>query len=539
MENNATPEVIASSTDTVGYYISIGIFAFIAISAFFALIFGFKRGFSKSLVRAITMAIAAVGAFLVAANISSACAAAIGEKGLVETIQGIEDKIGGFIDDPAIYDLINSFDSDTTVIVISLVVSIVVAPIAFILLFYAFKLVTLLVFWLISAMAGLNKKHKGFLSRILGVAISLVQGAIITAVIILPLSGFASIADEAAQKFIESTDDAETIESVENFRTEYLQGILENPVVSFVLDAGGKDLFKTMTSVEYDGDKFCAYDEMLVLSEIYADMSSVSDWNNPTEKDSATIEALSNKISENYFTSTVVSGVLRGFSGAVKDGILVVNMEEPLSSLFNSALDVFATSTRENLDDDLTTVTHVYNILGKYNVLGSFDNEEDLRNALLSKHNDGTGEKTVVDYVVEELYKNKRTAPIVDSLTQISIKIMCESMGLDQDAQKVYDNVKGGVKDILAKNESDYATKEEYVADISKDLDATLKENDIVVDDATLNNMSEYIAENYSTVNKEELTDEDINKAILSYYNAYAEANPDFNPDDFIPEGAN
>ena len=46
--------------------------------------------------------------------------------------------------------------------------------------------------------------------------------------------------------------------------------------------------------------------------------------------------------------------------------------------------------------------------------------------------------------------------------------------------------------------------------------------NNIEVDDATLNNMSEFIAENYSDVS--EIRDEDINRAILSYYSAYADA---------------
>ena len=87
---------------TIGSYISLGILGFVALSALCALVFGFKRGFSKSLLRLITVAIAAVGAFLVAASLSTAVANAVADKGLVEIIKGIEDKTGAFIDDPAI-----------------------------------------------------------------------------------------------------------------------------------------------------------------------------------------------------------------------------------------------------------------------------------------------------------------------------------------------------------------------------------------------------------------------------------------------------
>ncbi len=522
---------------TIGSYISLGILGFVALSALCALVFGFKRGFSKSLLRLITVAIAAVGAFLVAASLSTAVANAVADKGLVEIIKGIEDKTGAFIDDPAIYDLIDSFDKDTAAMVISLIVSIVIVPIVFILLFYVFKLVTLLIFWLLSAMTGLNRKHKNFISRVLGVLIAAVQGVIIAGVVLLPVAGFASLADEATQNMIDASEDEESAKSIIDFRENILNDILENPVISVILDAGGKDLFKTMTSVEYEGDKFSAYDEMLVLTDIYVDVTGVSSWENPTEDDNKRVEALGDKIADNYFTSTVVSGILSGFSTAIENETLVVSMDEPLGSLFKSMISVFTTSTRDNLKDDLNTITHVYSILGKYEVLNSFDDSDKLRTALLTKHSDGETEKTVIDYVVDELYKNPRTAPVVNSLTEISIKVMCEQMGLDEDAAEIYENVKGGVKDVLAKNEADYATREEYVEDISKDLDATLKENNIEVDEATLNNMSEYIADNYSDKDMENLTDEDINKAILSYYNAYAEANPDATlPEGVIPQ---
>ena len=52
--------------------------------------------------------------------------------------------------------------------------------------------------------------------------------------------------------------------------------------------------------------------------------------------------------------------------------------------------------------------------------------------------------------------------------------------------------------------------------------------------------MSDYIAENYS--GNEDITDEDINDAILSYYSSYVDyingggTLPDDIPDDLIPE---
>ena len=91
---------------------------------------------------------------------------------------------------------------------------------------------------------------------------------------------------------------------------------------------------------------------------------------------------------------------------------------------------------------------------------------------------------------------------------------------LSESAVAIYENVKTGVNDVLALNESDYATRDEYIAAVSTELDETLKANDIKLDEATLETMSNYIADNYSDV--DEITDEDINRALLSYYSSFA-----------------
>ena len=521
----------------IGNYISIGILIFAGISVFFGVIFGFKRGFSKSVVRIITMALAAAGAFLVAANITSAIAGVIGDKGLVGLLKDLESYTGSIISEQ-MYEVIGSFDVKTAVIVISIILAVIIAPVTFILLFYLFKLVSLLIFFLISAMLGLSGRHKGFVSRFCGMIVAVAQSAIIIGVVLLPLAGFAALADEITDNLIKETDNEDTKTALTEIREEILDDVLENPIISVIIDAGGKDLFKTLTSIEYDGDKYCAYDEFVVLSGIAGEVGTIEDWNNPTEEDNRVLERVTAKISDNSFTSTVISGVMRGFSDAVVNGPVSVTDDPTLGTFVNSVFTVFSTSTEENLEGDLTTVTHVYYILGKYGVIDSFSDDVKLRQALLEKHGAEGEEKTVIDYVVDELYLNERTAPIVDSLTEISIKVMCAQMGMEN-AGEIYESVKGDVKDVLVLNADDFDSEDEYLDHVKGDLDAALKLNGITVDDKTLDNMSQYIADNYGDTSEDELTDEDINRAILSYYNAYAEANPDFKLEDYNPEGIN
>ena len=73
----------------------------------------------------------------------------------------------------------------------------------------------------------------------------------------------------------------------------------------------------------------------------------------------------------------------------------------------------------------------------------------------------------------------------------------------------------------LSHNKSDYETEEEYKAAVEDDLDKALLENNITVDDSVKANMVDYIAENYGD-HEGEITDKEINDALLSYYSSYA-----------------
>ena len=203
-----------------------------------------------------------------------------------------------------------------------------------------------------------------------------------------------------------------------------------------------------------------------------------------------------------------------------------------MNTFVTSIVTVFSDSSRANLGGDLNTVIHIYFILADNHVIANFYEDDDLRDCLLTPHEDG---KNVIDYVVDELYLNPRTAGIVNALTEISVKIMCEELNLEDDAKEIYENVKTDVTDILNMNESDFSSTEEYREAVSTELKETLDNNNITLDENIVESMSEFIAENYNETSGE-ITDEDINKAILSYYKSYAEENPDAGLPDELPD---
>ena len=104
-----------------------------------------------------------------------------------------------------------------------------------------------------------------------------------------------------------------------------------------------------------------------------------------------------------------------------------------------------------------------------------------------------------------------------------------------EEIEELYTNVHSGVSNILsiefAYDPEQYETEEEYkevyTEQISTELEQTLTNNGITgVDEETLNEMATIIADKNierQAAGDTEITDQDVNDAILSYYEAYAQ----------------
>ena len=108
--------------------------------------------------------------------------------------------------------------------------------------------------------------------------------------------------------------------------------------------------------------------------------------------------------------------------------------------------------------------------------------------------------------------------PLVTMLTKLSLSIMMNDVGVEK-GNEVYDTVKEGVTGVISIDKTQYETEEEYVDAVSDSLDKTLNDHDIDLAPEIVDSMAKYVADNYSDL--EEITDDEINDTILSYYEAY------------------
>ena len=529
------------SAGTIGAYISLSVWSVLALAVILGICFGLKRGLYRSTVRLLYVALAAVCAYFAAASVGGIIYKNTEGMTLIEIFDAVSAflakyslDISGVLSED-LRGLIGSFDAELASLLVSLISALLLAPLAFSIAFSLLRLVSWVLYWLTCAILGLSKRRVKMLSRSLGMLVGIVEGCVVAAAVLLPIAGFATVAEEIKPTLTAQTQSAETREAAEGFYRDYVDELTANPLITAINKCGGTIIFDNITAMTTkDGKAGSATEEVDTVSAIYRETLALADfdWKAPTPEAKAALENVLDIVKSDGYAASLVAGVMRGLDNAIENDALVIVAEEPMASLIDSIFNVFSDSSKDTVAGDLKTILHVYFILGDYNVLNAFDDTSLLRDAMLTKHENG---KTVIDSIVDELYLNPRTAHIVGDLTEISIKVMCD-MVLTEEAAEIYENVKLGVNEVLALNAEDFETHEEYVGAVSETLDEKLKENNIELDEATLNNMSEYIADNYSDVN--EITDDDINKAILYYYNAYADAQslPEIPESPDIPE---
>jgi hypothetical protein len=190
-------------------------------------------------------------------------------------------------------------------------------------------------------------------------------------------------------------------------------------------------------------------------------------------------------------------------------------LEEPFSSLIGSIIKLFETSDRDNLHGDLTTISSVYFILSDDGVLSAIESgdTDTMSDALIKR--DANGD-TVISKLIDTLRANSRTAELVTTLSKLSVSMLADQLHIEGVTTEVYDDVMESLDDVLAVDEADYATEEEYMAALTDTIDTALADNGIVLKDDIVSEMATVV--DAEKKKNPDMTTDDI---LLTYYDAY------------------
>ena len=523
---------VLGGTATIGGYIAFGLLVYAAISVILGLFFGFSRGFSKTLLRLITIVAAAVVSFLAVIWIAEFVDEFFRGKTLEELLAVVWPNFEAEAD-PALKDFINAFDPETVERIVMAILSLIAIPIIFVLVFYIVKFLTLIVYGIFAGILGLMSKEKGFFSTIFGGILGAVQGLLIAAVVLLPTAGFLGVAEDMRADLTSADKPEESVVIVEEFYETYLDELIASEPVMILRQFGGDMIFEKMTSVKVADEEVDMREEAKSIAEILVDSLPLVDedlnWKHLEPHHQNALRAILADVDANPYNASIIAGMLRGVCSAIGSESIPLELEEPFNQFAIQLVNVFANTDKTIVAEDLTTLLEIYFILGDADVLAAFDSESgselDPKDLLIEKDEEGN---TVIDNVITELNTNPRTVPIVTSLTKFSLQLMLdafpatEALPEDVDIEVVYDNVKTGVNELLTEVNNPDATPEEKTESVASSLDETLKENNIALEEEVVNNIAAEIVKNFE--GKEELTDEDINNALLAFYGAYADS---------------
>ena len=537
----------AAAGGTIGADISAAITAVFVFFIFSGLFFGMTRGMYKTAIRFITIVAVAVAAFFTITYMSDYIHEMFVGKSISDLLAtywvGYEEVL-----DDTTRQVIASFDAATVERLLVMIVTIVVIPVLFILVFLVYKIVSMLVYFLLCGLFRAGGR-KSLASVILGGVVGAIQGAFIAAVILLPVAGIANTVGELKDTIYDGKRE-DVVETIDMIYTDYADDIIANPVLDMIEKFGAIDIFADMVTVPVADSNVDMREEVKVVAEIAADAVPLFDgglsWTQLNEQQKTTLTAILADVGEDEYTANLISGVLRGLAKAYKTGEFDIGIGAPMDEFVDTFIALFETSDKTNVTKDLETFLNVYFILSDFEVLKFFDaseNEAGLKvEDLLTKEMEG---KTIITHVIDTLSANDRTKALVTELTKFSLKIMAETVGNllpeGMDAEVLYDGVREGMTNVLLDVNNPEIPETEKKEVVKETLNQTLIDAGVLteetpLDDEVMSNIADHVITEFA--GKEELTDDDINGAILSYFTKYGtEGIPEgVNPDD-IPGG--
>jgi hypothetical protein len=494
--------------------ISMVILAFMLIHMAVGGLRGFFAGAAGQGIRFGTVVVSILLAFLMTKLVSVFLISSIESFNVMEALEtlGADQNSLGW--------LLNA-DSSFAAYILALPLALIVLPAVFVPFFILFFFLTWIVSAIICKKMGIKDAEKTPAIRIGGVAIGILQGIIVASMILLPLSGISSTVEETMNVVEEKVTDEASNELVTAYN-EVVAPVTESFPVKTLSFFGGDMMYSFLSTVNVHDTSIDTTEILPDLATIYANILECEgmDWKSLTPQNENSIRSMVETFKNDEFLTSLSAEIVSSFATALASGDAVMELEGPFESFIPEAALAFTATNSQTVGEDLETLMDVYFILSRdgFFVAMAGDEASDAMLSILTKADENGN--TTVTKVIEILRENERTSALVTLISKISVAVMAENMDLGEDFDVVYENVKGGINTTLAITK-DGKTEEEYVAEVSDSIDNVLKENNITVEKGIVDEMAKYVSENFEAGT--ELSDDDVNNIIISYYDAYLE----------------
>ncbi|MBQ7453028.1 MAG: hypothetical protein IJS68_02035 [Clostridia bacterium] len=418
-------------------------------------VFGWVRGYQKSLARFIIVLVVAVVAFFITPALTNGL--------LTLDISGLGIKIGGgtvtSVKD-LITQLINSISqvkelvesSPTLKAFIDAIPAMIVNVLLFTLLFFLLKWISMIIYGILAATVFNKKKMEGKNKiKLLGAGIGVVQALLTVAILLIPLFGFVNIASnlnaeaEAAsstsatayavsynENVSESEDGGISLDRATEVASEYVSAFRNTWIVK-VYSAVGVDklsvsVFDKLSEQKVNNVQTNLTKELTVAVKMVPSLQELT--SSGMKIDSKFVNAVEKALDTAYesdIVSNIVNEVIVSASTKWSNGETFIGMSKPavsddasVNAIVDTLLSAMKNAKAIDIESDLKSIVNVMNILVDQNVFDAVSNGEDAAKDVLeiiSKENSN---------IVADLINALKDSP---ELVQVLPKII--NTGLD------------------------------------------------------------------------------------------------------------
>lgn len=458
------------------------------------LLFAFGRGFTKTLIRLATVVLSAALSFFIA----PAVAGKIGPK-VMEALRNL----------PEAASFLSYFEEHAEAAdAMTLFCRMLVAPALFLALYLIFKLVTLAVYAILSALFGkTGGKHRllallpGALCAVIGVSVFLVpvMGYLTVSDRVMTISerlatetkgaggGAASTGGEAASTGGEAgstgSGKAPAFDAAAA-REKYLSPMLHAPVVSGLYEKAGAKLFIRLSGGKIGGEQTDLLREIGALSDVLSDFSVLRNKQMTAygETEAAAVSATVTHLSASPMLKTTLAGFLSGAAKNWQAGEAFLGMQKPSMGangdiVLSGFLTVFETTDSEKLPGDLTSFSNIFNLMVEYRVFERLGEDSGEGNFLLELEASG-----FLSELEKELDANPRMQPVKDAIYKAATRALIEQLGVNENFKEACAPVLADLTTALRATPRTEKGGFEREA-LSKNLSAALAKNEITLSD--------------------------------------------------------
>lgn len=506
------------------------------------MLFGFGRGFGKSLVRLATQLASAVVAFFAAKALSKAFSN-VGQEYLISFLQSNEAVKTFFADNP---DALES---------VCLLAAGLIAPMLFFVLYLLIKFLSLIVYSIICGVFHIGakavdvngKRYRPMGSRLLGMGMGVLAGIVGITVFTVPVVGYIDFASGVVEEV--SAAGISEGEELAEFNEQVGTPVKTTPGVSLLYNALGEPMFDGLSTTKYGGERVSLKIETATLLRTVGDAKALAgkEISAYGAEEANTIRLIAAEAGDSVILRHVASSALRDLSGKWLEGkaffgISRPNVNENANIVLNGCLQMLSTSDADNIRADLNAFADVFAVLIKYDVLSGISGgteSEDFMKQLNS--GEFLSEMSAV------VRSAPRMKPIYNAITNVGMRYMIEELGSPAEYMEKYPELMEDMSDAVRSiyDEEGNVNKEDF----SHNISAILSENSVVVSDAAIDLIADGIVENFTKEEVETMSNEEIITALVDRFGSadaalelakkYQESTQDRDGLPEIPEGEN